>query len=1194
MTEHYFTMPGRIRRQVTSRLRRSARQILARTPLGRILKPTVSIILPIYNVEEYLAECLDSLAAQTFGHYEVLVVDDGSPDASRTIAEGYAAADPRIRIVTRENGGLGAARNTGVTEAKGRFLTFVDSDDVLPPNALLSLVNSAQATGSDVVVGAVRRFDNSRSWRPEWVDEVHLVPRTGVRIDEFLPLIRNLYTWSKLFRHDFWQAQDLWFREGVAYEDQPIITQLYARATGIDVLSDVVYAYRSRDDRSSISQQTASLKDLRDRVKAWEVSHETLRHEVPRRVYDGWLQTLFDAHFHWYLNSAGTVDDTYWKELREAVCDLTADAPIALWNATPPDKRVLLALTRLDRRADAQEFVRLESRSLDKWEAEVRDDGILVRLPFIGDPDLDERLFLLRPEQLRLAHSVENFHWLEGDESGTCSISGWAFIRKIDQAKYDSLVNVVLRSSTSGAEYVFASTGRPQSAYSAPVEDDWCDYGPGTYHVEVPMGEVIGASPPGEPWEVLLRVSAAGFTVTAPVTRLLRQGSPGVIPAAPLSNGDRLVTHWRQYEPLRFEVLPEGLQVSDVHLEGRLLTGTISGPGLHDLSRVVVSSRGVEAQVAVSRPDAGGRLFRVELPAAVELSARRPVRWTVNAITANETPIGLSLREDPATTGVQEMSGGALAVQRTRNGVLAVWEWTYGVLADHVSISTDGVLRVGGRVFGPDVESVVLATRNKKVRTLGIEFPVREGRFKAEHPLSHHVYRFGAQPLPTGDHDFSLLAQPRGDEAVELPLTMSPVLNGELPVLVDSNRHEGRVVRGPEGEVRLSLVRPIGDARGHYRQQRLRHEPSRPRGLTRGVLMRSYFGEHATDNGVSIQKELNRRGSDLPVYWAVQDYSVPVPDGGTPVIVNSREWYQLLSSIAYYVDNMYQPEYHQKPEGQIIVQTFHGYPFKQMGHPHWRNLQFSEARIRSYEERARAWDYLVSPARYATPLLTRDFGYAGAVLEIGYPRNDVLQSSEACEIRALTRRSLGIAESQTAVLYAPTFRDYLARGDNSATMADFFDLEAATRALGRDVVILVRGHAFNARSGTRVGDMRGAVDVTDYPEVSDLYLAADAGVVDYSSLRFDFGVTGKPMIFHVPDLQRYKDTRGWLFDFEPTAPGPLVETTEQVVEQLRDMDGLRARHLEQYDAFRSTYLDLEDGHAGRRFVDAVFATRGDA
>jgi CDP-glycerol glycerophosphotransferase len=127
-----------------------------------------------------------------------------------------------------------------------------------------------------------------------------------------------------------------------------------------------------------------------------------------------------------------------------------------------------------------------------------------------------------------------------------------------------------------------------------------------------------------------------------------------------------------------------------------------------------------------------------------------------------------------------------------------------------------------------------------------------------------------------------------------------------------------------------------------------------------------------------------------------------------------------------------------------------------------------------------------------------------------------------------------------------------------------------------------------------VGSRRGCIEVTDYPEVSDLYLAADAGIVDYSSLRFDFGVTGKPMIFHVPDLQRYKDTRGWLFDFEPTAPGPLVDTTEEVVDRLLDLDGVRAEHAAAYQRFHDDYLDLDDGHAGQRLVDAVFVPRGDA
>lgn len=1235
MTEHTSTQRsllgrgGRLERLVADRARRGAHRVRRVVKQARRTQPTVSVVLPVYNVEDYLSQCLDSIAAQSFGDYEVLVVDDGSPDGSRAIAERYAAGDRRVTILTRENGGLGAARNTGAAAARGRFLTFVDSDDVLPPHALRALVSSARATGSDIVVGSVRRFNNQSSWRPEWVDDVHRTARSAVRMQEFPPLVRNLYTWDKLFRRDFWDRQGLLFREGVAYEDQPIVTLLLARARSIDVLSDVVYHYRARDDQSSISQQTATVKDLRDRIAAWETSRSALLAEVPPVVYDGWLQTLFDAHFHWYLRSPGTVDDTYWSELQGAVARLTADAPAHVWEATTPDRRVLLELARQDRRADAQELIRQEGQRLEKWPATPCADGVLVHLPFFGDAALDESLFLLRPEQLTMAHSIENFHWLGDPDTppGTFSMAGWAFIRKVDLATHTSTATVVLRGSSTGTEHAFAASARARPAFAPPAEDSWCDYEAGTFHVEVPLGNVLAAAEEPETWEVLLRVTAAGFTVTVPVTHLVRSGSAGVIPAATLANGDRVIARWRVHEPLCFRLHPLALHVSDVRLQGRVLSGLLEGPVRDDLTRVQVVSGADRASVPLDPADGSARRFRLTLPASSTLSLEEPTQWDVTAVTLEERSVGLTLADalptadasDPAAAAAAAAAAaeaspaeGALTVQRSRNGQLGVTEWVLGAWAESLSVSAEGVVRIGGSVRGSGlnaalgdgavdgVASVSLATRHLKTRAFGEHAPVVGGRFQATLTLEHELHRFGRLPLPTGDHDFTLRVHPATSGAdatpeppLEVPLRMSQALSGELPVAVQTSTYEGSVVRGPDGMVRVSLIRPIGDARGRYHQQRLR-TAARSAGLTRGVLMRSYFGESATDNGVSIQRELRRRGSDLPVYWAVQDYSVPVPPGGIPVVGNSREWYELISSVAYYVDNMYQPDYHSKPAGQVVVQTFHGYPFKVMGHPHWRNLRFSQARISAYDDRAREWDHLLSPAKYATPLLRRDFAYDGDVLEIGYPRNDVLQSPEAEEIRAVTRGSLGLAEGQTAVLYAPTFRDYLAKGDNVAAMADFFDFRAATQALGEGTVILVRGHAFNARSRQRVGSLPGTVDVTDYPEVSDLYLAADAAVVDYSSLRFDFGVTGKPMIFHVPDLQRYQDTRGWLFDFEPSAPGPLVSTTEEVVEQLCDLDGVRTRHREQYAAFKSAYLDLEDGYAGRRFVDAVFGARGDA
>ena len=134
--------------------------------------------------------------------------------------------------------------------------------------------------------------------------------------------------------------------------------------------------------------------------------------------------------------------------------------------------------------------------------------------------------------------------------------------------------------------------------------------------------------------------------------------------------------------------------------------------------------------------------------------------------------------------------------------------------------------------------------------------------------------------------------------------------------------------------------------------------------------------------------------------------------------------------------------------------------------------------------------------------------------------------------------------------------------------------------------MLMRGHRFHAPSagGAQV------VDVTTYPEINDLLLASDAAVLDYSSLRFDFALTGRPMVFLVPDLRDYTEqTRGFLYPFEDSAPGPMVATTEEVVAALRDVPALAREWSERIAEFNATYQPLSDGHAAERVVAEFFA-----
>jgi len=121
--------------------------------------PQISVVVPVYNVEKYLRECLDSLANQTFEDFEVICVNDGSDDSSIDILEEYASEDERFKIVSQENKGLSGARNTGMDYIKGRYLLFLDSDDWLELNALELLYNHANALNSEMVIFPYRYFN---------------------------------------------------------------------------------------------------------------------------------------------------------------------------------------------------------------------------------------------------------------------------------------------------------------------------------------------------------------------------------------------------------------------------------------------------------------------------------------------------------------------------------------------------------------------------------------------------------------------------------------------------------------------------------------------------------------------------------------------------------------------------------------------------------------------------------------------------------------------------------------------------------------------------------------------------------------------------------------------------------------------------------------------------------------------------
>jgi CDP-glycerol glycerophosphotransferase len=206
------------------------------------------------------------------------------------------------------------------------------------------------------------------------------------------------------------------------------------------------------------------------------------------------------------------------------------------------------------------------------------------------------------------------------------------------------------------------------------------------------------------------------------------------------------------------------------------------------------------------------------------------------------------------------------------------------------------------------------------------------------------------------------------------------------------------------------------------------------------------------------------------------------------------------------------------------------------------------------------------------------------VLETGYPRNDALLAPDRDAARARVRERLGVPEDAVAVLYAPTWRD-------DAAFSLELDLAALSRELGERFVVLLRAHHLVA-STVALRPHPRVRDVSREDDVTDLLLAADALVTDYSSVMFDFAVTGKPMLFFTYDLDRYRDQlRGFYFDLAEAAPAPLLGTSDEVLAAIAGIDPRSWQRPERYLRFQERFCSLEDGHAAERVVERVWGAK---
>jgi CDP-glycerol glycerophosphotransferase len=319
--------------------------------------PVLSVVLPIYNVEAYLETTLASIVAQSLREFEVVVVDDGSPDSSVDIARSWAARDRRFRVVSQENAGPSAARNTGLRHCSAPYLTFVDGDDTLPPHAWKHLVGSLERTGSDLSVGKLVRDNGRRHFATERMERNHAVDRERLTVQEMPRILADVFPVNKVYRRVFWDRLGLAFPEGVFYEDQPVMTRAFLAGT-FDVLSETVYHYWIRADQSSTTQLRHQLSDLRDRIVTKRMTVESVIAHGSPEVTSTFFDYVLPVDMWEYFRSVPQCSEEYWTMLRDAVREFWNPSTVPFEETlVPVQQRLMGWLVTEDRRTDLEALI---------------------------------------------------------------------------------------------------------------------------------------------------------------------------------------------------------------------------------------------------------------------------------------------------------------------------------------------------------------------------------------------------------------------------------------------------------------------------------------------------------------------------------------------------------------------------------------------------------------------------------------------------------------------------------------------------------------------------------------------------------------------------------------------------------------------------------------------------------------------
>ncbi|WP_061297948.1 CDP-glycerol glycerophosphotransferase family protein [Clostridium botulinum] len=359
------------------------------------------------------------------------------------------------------------------------------------------------------------------------------------------------------------------------------------------------------------------------------------------------------------------------------------------------------------------------------------------------------------------------------------------------------------------------------------------------------------------------------------------------------------------------------------------------------------------------------------------------------------------------------------------------------------------------------------------------------------------------------------------------------------------------------------------------------------------IMFESSVGRNYTGNPKAIYEEIVNQKLDYSYkcIWILENTNQKIPGNCKKVKRLRLAYFYYMIRSKFWVMDSRQPSYLKKKKGNVYIQTWHGTPLKKLGLDMTFVNMSGYSDIKEYRDTFRKnssrWDYLISQNEYSTRIFKHAFNFNKNILEVGYPRNDILFNNNFNDLENM-KKDLGIQKDKKVILYAPTWRDNQYSEDGRYKFILPIDLDKFIEKFSKEYVLILKPHYLVADK----------IDISKYKEnvkicgidwdIQQLYLISDILITDYSSVMFDYSILKKPIIFYMYDLKEYTDEiREFYFNILKEAPGQITLNNTELMEAIENIDELTIKYNDKYTNFCKKYSSIDSGDASKKIINII-------